>query len=142
MDQVMGMLKQLQEQMQNQMDQAFARAQGSPPYHGSIPSRDPTQTAKASLGIIGHNRMRDISHILFGEKHFRRMLKFEGDSTKFRAWIFDLLVAIGQVDDRLAVALKQIMKKDALDVEQFVPGIEDWIDQALYDKYRSESYGI
>ena len=28
-----------------------------------------------------------------------------------------------------------------MDVEIFVPGIHDWIDQTLYDKYKAEFYG-
>ena len=34
--------------------------------------------------------------VVLDEKYFRRMEKFEGDPSKFRGWLFDLLVAIGQ----------------------------------------------
>ena len=52
-------------------------------------------------GDGGRNR------VVLEEKHFRRMGTFSGDAGKFRSWFFDLMVCIGQVDQRLAVALEK-----------------------------------
>ena len=42
-------------------------------------------SGKANSGFGGNK-------IVLEEKYFRRMDKFDGDATKFRAWIFDLQV--------------------------------------------------
>ena len=102
------------------MQQGFAQSHQG--YHAN--SQSQSQGADRAQQVF-----RDKPYSVLLEKYFRRMIKFEGDSTKFRAWIFDLLVAIGRVDDRLAVALKQLMKRDELEVETFLPGMHVWIDQ-------------
>eukprot|EP00973_Karenia_brevis_P030955 4269881-Karenia_brevis.AAC.1 len=55
------------------------------------------------------------------EKHFRRMDKFGGDVSKFRLWMFNLGVAIGSVDRKLAEEIKSLMKRD--DSKKI---LEDW----------------
>ena len=50
--------------------------------------------------------------VVLDEKYFRRMEKFDGDVNKFRGWLFDLLVAIGQVDKDLVTILRIIMEDE------------------------------
>jgi hypothetical protein len=45
------------------------------------------------------------------ERNFRRMDKFDSDVGKYRGWRFDLLVGIGQVDDRLGREIKKMLGK-------------------------------
>ena len=35
------------------------------------------------------------------EKYFRRVDKFDGDRSKFRGWLFDLIEAINQINPEL-----------------------------------------
>ena len=46
-------------------------------------------------GGFGRNR------VILEEKRFRRMGTFSGDTGKFRSWFFDLMVCIGQVDQKI-----------------------------------------
>ena len=57
----------------------------------------------------GSDRPEDWRKVVLDEKYFRRIDKFEGDFGKFRGWLFDLLVAVGQVDDRLGKEIKNII---------------------------------
>ena len=47
------------------------------------------------------------------ERLFRRVQVFNGDLSKFRGWLFDLLVAIGTADRGLANELRRFMKEKA-----------------------------
>ena len=78
--------------------------------------------------------------VILDEKYFRRVDKFEGDVTRFRGWQFDVLVAICQFDDALGSTLKGILarKHD----ESWNPRSDNTIDQAIYQKYASELYGV
>ena len=58
------------------------------------------------------------------EKYFRRVDKFEGDVKIFRGWRFDLLVAIGQIDQALCGEIKAMISQ----VEREKEGIkEGWV---------------
>ena len=48
--------------------------------------------------------------VTLDEKYFRRVTAFEGDFAKFRGWLFDLDVAIGQIDKELAGELERLLK--------------------------------
>jgi len=76
--------------------------------------------------------------VTLDEKYFRRCEKFDGDTFKFRAWIFDLLVAIGQIDGILYDEIKDMLQQ-AKD-EEFDPASCEWV--SLYEKYKSELYGV
>ena len=65
---------------------------------------------------------------------------FDGDSTKFRAWLFDLIVTIGQVDRYLAIDLKKMLKEER--DEDYAPAEDSALQPELYEKYKSELYGI
>ena len=53
-------------------------------------------------GLPGDNKENTSPRVVLDEKYFRRVDKFNGDVQKLRGWMFDLLVAIGQVDKDLA----------------------------------------
>ena len=56
-----------------------------------------------------------IRKVVLDEKYFRRIKPFDGDAkTSLRTWMFDLLVAIGQLDDQLATELKKLLKTTRL----------------------------
>ena len=71
---------------------------------------------------------------------------FEGDSAKYKAFLFDLLVAIGRVDKALEDGIRGFLKyhKDKNEAP------EDWrggstssgLDRGLWEAYRGELYGI
>ena len=48
--------------------------------------------------------------VILEEKYFRRVPAFEGSFAKFLGWLFDLNVAIGQVDKDLAGELERLVK--------------------------------
>jgi hypothetical protein len=52
---------------------------------------------KGGKGKGGPEAMR----VILEEKYFRRNDKFEDNVSKFRPWVFDLLVSVGQVDQGL-----------------------------------------
>jgi len=78
--------------------------------------------------------------VTLDEKYFRRCEKFDGDTFKFRAWLFDLLVAIGQIDGTLYDSLKDMLYR-ARD-EEFDPASYEGVNHQLYEKYKSELYGV
>ena len=59
---------------------------------------------------------------------------------KFRAWFFDLMVAIGQIDKGLAAELGRLVKLEGLD--KWKPEEDGDLDKELYDKYTGELYGV
>ena len=60
-------------------------------------------------GIGGKNR------VILEEKYFQRMHKFERDLTDFVGWMFDLLVAVGQVDKELSKELDCLLRQENWD---------------------------
>ena len=54
---------------------------------------------------------------VLGERHFRRMDRFSGEMGKFRNWVFDLTVAIGEVDLELSNDIRELVKKDNGDLK-------------------------
>ena len=88
------------------------------------------------------NRSRDDEkkYIVLDEKYFRRVELFDGTRQKFRGWSFDLLVAIGQIDDNLAKELKRLLARDL--EEKWDPESDSEVDFLLHDKYKGELYGV
>ena len=78
--------------------------------------------------------------VTLDEKYFRRATAFEGDFAKFRGWLFDLNVAIGQVDKELAGELERLLKTTEQD--KWKPEGDRFLRRDLYNKYKSELYGI
>ena len=50
-------------------------------------------------------------NVILDEKDFRRVDKSDGAVIEFRGWLFDVLVAISQVDDSLRSTLKGVLAK-------------------------------
>eukprot|EP00973_Karenia_brevis_P043259 5994792-Karenia_brevis.AAC.1 len=69
------------------------------------------------------------------EKHFRRMEKFGGETSKFRLWMFNLGVAIGTVDRKLAEEIKSLIKRDDNKKipEDCDPRVDRIIDRETYN---------
>ena len=80
------------------------------------------------------------NRVILEEKYFRRVMAFEGDFAKFRGWLFDLNVAIGQVDKELAGELERLLKIP--DQDKWRPEEDRFLRRELYEKYKSELYGI
>ena len=59
----------------------------------------------------GGQESQEWSTVILEVKHFRRMDKFEGDPGKFRSWLFDLTLAIGQIENGLARELSWPTKR-------------------------------
>eukprot|EP00973_Karenia_brevis_P094362 12422085-Karenia_brevis.AAC.1 len=72
------------------------------------------------------------------------MDKYSGDATQFRMWSFNLKVALGQVDSKLAEEVSKILARE--DTSKFPI---DWdlandllLYKVIYDKYKTELYGV
>ena len=52
----------------------------------------------------------DKKKVILDERLFRKVPMFSGDTSKYRGWYFDLMVAIGMADSKLAIELQRFMK--------------------------------
>ena len=86
------------------------------------------------------NGSQERKYVILEEKYFRRVDKFDGDVVKFRGWLFDVLVAISQVDDSLGSVLKGIIAKGH--DETWDPKTDLTLDQQIHQKFASELYGV
>eukprot|EP00973_Karenia_brevis_P057144 7949515-Karenia_brevis.AAC.1 len=72
------------------------------------------------------------------------MDKFTGDANQFRMWSFNLKVSIGQIDNQLAEEVSLILSRE--DKSRFPsdwdPAQDRMVDKIIYDKYRTELYGV
>ena len=84
------------------------------------------------------------SKVVLDERNFRRVDRFEGDSHKFRGWIFDLTVALGQVDHELSRQLEGMIKRcpEKVKVEDWKAELDPELDLKIYEKYSGELYGV
>ena len=73
------------------------------------------------------------------EKYFRRVAAFEGDFAKDRGWLFDLNVAIGQVDKEFAGELERLVKTTEQD--KWRPEEDRFLRRDLYSKYKENYMG-
>eukprot|EP00973_Karenia_brevis_P021131 2905973-Karenia_brevis.AAC.1 len=92
------------------------------------------------------NRMKkpeESKRVTLEEKYFRRMSKFGGEMSQFRMWMFNLGVALGTVDRKLAEEIKKLIKRDDYKKlpEDWNPKVDRGIDRETYSKYSSELYG-
>ena len=147
---MMGIIiQQMQHQMQQQeersrqaterMFQGFMNIAGqngiNPNTSVNLGGSGATQDDRTTRDSAGQNQGNH--RVVLEEKHFRRVDKFDGDMAKFRGWVFDLTVAIGQIDKVLCRDLKDVLsvKRE----EEWDPELEHY---NTYEKYHSELYGV
>ena len=73
------------------------------------------------------------------------MEKFDGDLDKYRAWIFEVVVAMAQVDGDLSKMVEKLVmgREDIvgkISVEQWDP--KATVGEKMHRKYSSELYGL
>eukprot|EP00973_Karenia_brevis_P092119 12410835-Karenia_brevis.AAC.1 len=72
------------------------------------------------------------------------MDKFSGDSSVYRMWMFNLGVALGQVDSRLAEEVRKLMSRE--DASRFPndwdPSKDSQVDNVIYHKYKTAMYRV
>ena len=78
--------------------------------------------------------------IKLDERFFRRIDKFDGDVGKFRSWVFDLVVVLGQVDRDLSEEVKKLMRETIVDLSP--SEIAKFIDPEIYIAFAAELYGV
>eukprot|EP00973_Karenia_brevis_P046665 6473968-Karenia_brevis.AAC.1 len=78
------------------------------------------------------------------EKYFRRMSKFGGETSQFRMCMFNLGVALGTVNRKLAEEIKSLIKRDDNKKlpEDWSPKADRGLDRETYKRYSSELYGV
>eukprot|EP00973_Karenia_brevis_P069904 9719520-Karenia_brevis.AAC.1 len=86
----------------------------------------------------------DTNRAKLEEKYFRRIEKFDGNIKELRGWMFNIEVALGQVDKELSNLVREIIRRD--DIQRFPdscnPREDHLIDRVIYDKYSSELYEV
>ena len=68
------------------------------------------------------------------------MDKYDGDPTKFRGWLFDLLVTIGQVDPALAKDLKTMLQDEP--AEDYGPPENDGLEEGYMTNTNQHCMGF
>ena len=115
-------------QQQQQQQQQFMPGMEQP----QRPQR--TRPAPNNNTFPGSQPNNQMAKVVLDEKYFRRVDKFDGDLSKFRGWLFDLLVAIGQIDRDLAVELKTMLKRDLDD--KWDPELDADVDLQIFENTR------
>eukprot|EP00973_Karenia_brevis_P095829 12429281-Karenia_brevis.AAC.1 len=79
----------------------------------------------------------DTNRAKLDEKYFRRIEKFDGNTKELRGWMFNLEVALGQIDRELQQLVREVIRRD--DIQRFPdswnPKEDHLIDRVVYDKY-------
>ena len=109
-------------------------------YQGWGPGPDWSQMFVEMMREIKGNGKGGETKVVLEERHFRKMDTFDGDKSKFRHWVFDLGVAIGRVDRRLADELERLVIREKED--KWDPVLDPEVDRELYEKYTGEVYGV
>ena len=83
--------------------------------------------------------------MVLDEKYFRRVEKFDGELDKYRGWIFDIVVALAQVDGELSKEVEKLVmgREDIVgkvSVERW--DAENTVGKDIHRKYSSELYGL
>ena len=109
---------------------------------GEVIGKDPNKADRE--GTRQADGKRVAKGISLEEKFFRRVERFSGDPKGYRHWLFELLVAIGQVDKGLARDLNTILSRDRErgEVERWVIEDEVDIDEDRFHQYSGELYGV
>ena len=95
----------------------------------------------------GLDATKQTQRVVLDEKYFRRIDKFDGDVAKYRGWIFELEVILGQVDDKLGMFVRKLLsKKDLPDIKEMnlkmeVESMDGELD-GISEKYSAEMYGV
>ena len=94
---------------------------------------------RGSAGF-GHENNR----MVLDEKYFRRVERFEGDVSKFRGWLFDLMVPLGQVDQDLGREVQRVLSAGTGEksADKWDPIDDGGVDLGIYTKFASELYGL
>jgi hypothetical protein len=70
------------------------------------------------------------------------MDSFDGGRAKFRGWMFDFAVCIGQIDKGLSDKIRMLMASNKSRDDKWDPKHDGDVDQELYQKYSGELYGV
>ena len=106
-----------------------------------------TGVGKGGVRDFGDERGRAV----LNRKEFNLIDKFEGSQAKFESWLFDLITALGSVDQDLTRQIKDLLKsrpKIVMDGNDWeVPTISDLGDQigqgpSNHTKYKGEFYAV
>ena len=83
--------------------------------------------------FVGEERQQNPrrNFVILEEKYFRRVVAFERDFAKFLGWLFDLNVAIGQVDKELAGELERLLK--IAEQDKWKPEEDRFLRRDLYN---------
>ena len=76
------------------------------------------------------------------EEYFGRMDSFDRDRAKFRRWMFDFAICIGQLDKGLSDQIRMGMASNKSGDDKWDPKDDGDIDQELYQKYAGELYCV
>ena len=82
-------------------------------------------------------------------RDFKRVSAFDGDPKQYRDWKFDLFVSIGQIDNRLATELQNLLSRKDRAVsagidfkpESWAPEVDGDLSLPVYHKYSADLYG-
>ena len=92
--------------------------------------------------------MRGRGRVVLEEKYFRRIDEFTGDSSVYRRWLFDMQVAISQVDPKLANYLRTWIESSKSNRARDKKA-KSWawnpscgLPWDIYDKYSAELYTV
>ena len=78
--------------------------------------------------------------VLLEEKHFRRIEKFSGDSSKWQEWLFAVCVAVGSVSAECVFEMEKVIKEAG--AVRDVVKIGDVINTDVKDKFASELFSV
>ena len=83
---------------------------------------------KGGGGQYGDSRGGSYSRTVLDERYFRHMQdsKCKGDSSNYRTFITDLLVAVGRLDGRLAKNLKNMLSNKTVEVASIGVSEKSW----------------
>ena len=92
----------------------------------------------------------DKKKVILDERLFRKVLMLSEDTSKYRGWYFDLMVAIGMADSKLAIELQRFMKDMSAPGElEENDNAENWkysddpnLDDHMYEKFSGELFGV
>ena len=91
---------------------------------------------KGSTGFSPDKRV----WVALDEKHFRRLDKFSGEAALYRGWLFDLVMALNQIDPDLAKEVNKVVSECGSEGEKW----EHFgrMDEEIWQKYHSELYAV
>ena len=97
------------------------------------------------------HRGRAEHRTVLDERYFRHMQdnKFKGNTTDYRTFVTDLLVAIGRLDGRLAKNLKHMLSSRKVESASVGISEKQWdvivqggVEESIYERYKYELFGL